>query len=197
MQHIGLFKYSFILLSESLNQYIILYTWKWWHSLYLGSVVSVHCSSITRPRVHKTVLRGSGSRSAETTKGNTWYKPEKWCSRHLFESGSIDPTKWINLIPLVIDISCLTMHYGKFVCLLSTQWLPCSHFNNISVNIIDFQINTFVESTYIQFWYVLTILLQFIGWTRNQDYISFITLTFFCSTNENNSRYSACCMFRR
>jgi len=37
---------------------------------------------------------------------------------------SPDPTKWINFIPLVIDISCPTMHYGKFVCLLSTKWLP-------------------------------------------------------------------------
>jgi len=43
---------------------------------------------------------------------------------NLFEFGSIDPTKWINLIPLVIDISCPTMHYGTFVGLISTKWLP-------------------------------------------------------------------------
>jgi len=39
-----------------------------------------------------------------------------------------------------------------------------SHLNNIPVNIIDFKINTSFESTYIQFVYVLNILLQFIGW---------------------------------
>jgi len=72
----------------------------------------------------KKLLRGSGSRSADTTKRITWSKPEKWCSLNSFESGSIDPTKWIILITLVIDISCSTMHYGKFVCLLSTKWLP-------------------------------------------------------------------------
>ena len=75
------------------------------------------------PMFTKLFLRGSGSRSDETTKWITWSKPEKWCSRNLFESESIDPTKWINLVPIVIDISCPTMHYGKFVCLLSTKWL--------------------------------------------------------------------------
>ena len=37
-----------------------------------------------------------------------------------------------------------------------------SHLNNISVNIIDFEINTSVESTYMQFCYVLNIFSQFI-----------------------------------
>ena len=54
------------------------------------------------------------------------------------------------------------MHYGKFVCLLSTKGCQLSHFNNITVNIIDFKINT--HSTYMQLFYVLNILLQFVGW---------------------------------
>jgi len=32
----------------------------------------------TRPHVHTTFLRGSGSRSAETSKWLTWSKPKKW-----------------------------------------------------------------------------------------------------------------------
>ena len=112
------------------------------------------------------VLRGSGSMSAETTKWSTWSKPEKWCSRNLFESGSIDLTNWINWIPLVIDISCPTMHYGKFVCFLSTKWLPSVSFKQDigQCHRLQYKHIIWEYSHTVLFFYVLNMLLQFIGW---------------------------------